>query len=162
MTSNDTDRRARVARGGVLVLGGGFAGSHVVRELGASGATIVERRPLPTSPRTIGPHADLMLGSAVGLDARRRVAHMESEAGHLAVAYAELVVALGDPRQQLRRLRLPLDGHGRVRVDATLRVLGASNIWALGDCAALPKEHALHQARRLARHLRADPERTRS
>ena len=33
--------RGRVARGGVLVLGGGFAGAYVARQLGRSGATIV-------------------------------------------------------------------------------------------------------------------------
>ncbi len=31
----------RVARGGVLVLGGGFAGAWVARLLGSSGATVV-------------------------------------------------------------------------------------------------------------------------
>jgi NADH:ubiquinone reductase (H+-translocating) len=33
--------RGRVARGGVLVLGGGFAGAYVARKLGRGGATIV-------------------------------------------------------------------------------------------------------------------------
>ena len=33
--------RGRVARGGVLVLGGGFAGAYVARQLGRNGATIV-------------------------------------------------------------------------------------------------------------------------
>ena len=33
--------QTRVAKGGVLVLGGGFAGSYVARELGSRGATIV-------------------------------------------------------------------------------------------------------------------------
>jgi NADH dehydrogenase FAD-containing subunit len=36
-----THRRSRVARGGTLVLGGGFAGSYVARQVGKSGATIV-------------------------------------------------------------------------------------------------------------------------
>jgi hypothetical protein len=33
--------RGRKARGGVLVLGGGFAGAYVARKLGRAGATIV-------------------------------------------------------------------------------------------------------------------------
>jgi NADH dehydrogenase FAD-containing subunit len=33
----------RSARGGTLVLGGGFAGSYVARLLGKAGATIVSR-----------------------------------------------------------------------------------------------------------------------
>ena len=334
--------RARVARGGVLVLGGGFAGSYVARRLGASGATIVnpnnfmlytpllpeaaagsvEPRHVAVPLRTMCPDADLMLGSVVGLDAERRVAEIESEAGRFAIAYADLVVALGSvtripsipglrehalglkdltdavrlrnhvlrqieladadpasaprrltfvlvgagfagveaaaelgemvadalrrhprlagveprwvlvdgssrilgqlperlasfaartlagrgveiltdtmlasveagavtlgdgrrietetavwtagitPNPLLRELGLPLDRHGRVPVDSNLRVMGASNVWALGDCAAVPNEatpgdtdpatcqHALRQARRLAGNLRGTP-----
>jgi NADH dehydrogenase len=75
-----------------------------------------------------------------------------------------------EPHPLLAQLGLPLDRHGRVPVDGTLRVTGASNIWALGDCAAVPNEatpgetdpatcqHALRQARRLARNLRGTPE----
>ena len=33
---------------------------------------------------------------------------------------------------------LPLDERGRVRVDSTLRVEGHDDVWALGDCAAVP------------------------
>jgi NADH dehydrogenase len=65
----------------------------------------------------------------------------------------------------LARLGLPLDERGRVVVDETLRVEGADDIWALGDCAAVPNckapgtvdpptcQHALRQARRLAKNL---------
>jgi NADH:ubiquinone reductase (H+-translocating) len=64
----------------------------------------------------------------------------------------------------LARLGLPLDDKGRVRVGPTLRVEGSDAIWALGDCAAVPNvrtgatdpptsQHALRQARRLARNL---------
>jgi NADH dehydrogenase len=343
MNSNHSLGRARVARGGVLVLGGGFAGSYVARQLGTSGATIVnptnfmlytpllpeaaagsvEPRHVAVPLRTMCPHADLVLGSVVALDPERRLAEIESDAGRISIAYAELVVALGsvtrtpsipglrehalgfkdlsdavtlrnhvlrqldladaDPESAARRLTfvvvgagfagveavaelremvedalrrhprlagieprwvladtsgrilgqlperlasfaartlhehgveiltetalrsidehgvtfsdgrrveagtivwtagvaphpllaqlgLPLDRHGRVPVDGTLRVTGASNIWALGDCAAVPNEatpgetdpatcqHALRQARRLAGNLRGTPE----
>jgi NADH dehydrogenase len=68
----------------------------------------------------------------------------------------------------LNRLGLPLDERGRVRVDPTLRVEGREDVWALGDCAAVPNErsgtvdpptsqHALRQARRLAKNLSGDP-----
>ncbi len=68
----------------------------------------------------------------------------------------------------LARLGLPLDERGRVRVDATLRVEGHERVWALGDCARVPNEatpgrfdpptsqHALRQARRLAKNLRRE------
>jgi NADH dehydrogenase len=67
----------------------------------------------------------------------------------------------------LAALGLPLDERGRVRVDSMLRVEGREHVWALGDCAAVPNEkadtvdpptsqHALRQARRLARNLTGD------
>lgn len=64
---------------------------------------------------------------------------------------------------------LPLDDRGRVRVDETLRVEGSENIWSLGDCAAVPNtrtpgqtdpptcQHALRQAKRLAKNLTGEP-----
>jgi NADH dehydrogenase len=69
----------------------------------------------------------------------------------------------------LAELGLPLDERGRVIVDATLRVVGTDNLWALGDSAAVPNtstpgavdpptsQHALRQARRLAKNLTGDP-----
>jgi NADH dehydrogenase len=69
----------------------------------------------------------------------------------------------------LPHLGLPLDERGRVMVDATLRVQGFEDVWALGDCAAVPNEetpgvvdpptcqHALRQARRLTKNLKGSP-----
>src|SRR6186997_2782896 len=66
---------------------------------------------------------------------------------------------------------MPLDERSRVRVDSFLRVEGREQIWALGDCAAVPNErtpgrfdpptcqHALRQARRLAKNLVGERER---
>jgi NADH:ubiquinone reductase (H+-translocating) len=71
------------------------------------------------------------------------------------------------PDQQ--RFGLPLDELGRVRVTPTLAVEGRKGIWALGDGAAVPNEatpgrfdpptcqHALRQARRLAKNLAGEP-----
>jgi NADH:ubiquinone reductase (H+-translocating) len=68
----------------------------------------------------------------------------------------------------LRELGLPVDDRGRVPVDETLRVSPMSRVWALGDCAAVPNaatpgtvdpptsQHALRQARRLAKNLAGD------
>ena len=70
----------------------------------------------------------------------------------------------------LGELGLPLDDRGRVVVDPYLRVEGRERLWALGDCAAVPNEatpgrvdpptcqHALRQARRLAKNLTGEPE----
>jgi NADH dehydrogenase len=68
----------------------------------------------------------------------------------------------------LPELGLPLDERGRVVVDETLAVEGRSGLWSLGDCARVPNaatpgvfdpptcQHALRQARRLAKNLQGD------
>jgi NADH:ubiquinone reductase (H+-translocating) len=38
----------------------------------------------------------------------------------------------------VRRLGLPLTEHGRLEVEATMSVTGRSNVWAIGDAAAVP------------------------
>ena len=70
---------------------------------------------------------------------------VESKPGRLDIAYAQLIVAFGRFARAAARLGLPQDAQGRVRVDETLRVVGAANIWALGDCAAVPNG-APHEA----------------
>ena len=66
-------------------------------------------------------------------------------------------------------LGLPLDERGRVVVDELLRVRGHEHVWSLGDCARVPNrrapepdpptcQHALRQARRLAKNLSGTPE----
>jgi len=73
------------------------------------------------------------------------------------------------PNPLLREWPLPLDEKGRVEVDELLRVRGHEHVWALGDCARVPNarsrgvdpptcQHALRQARRLARNLVGPPQ----
>ncbi|HUJ91325.1 MAG TPA: NAD(P)/FAD-dependent oxidoreductase [Gaiellaceae bacterium] len=73
------------------------------------------------------------------------------------------------PSPLLRELGLPLDERGRVEVDELLRVRGHEHVWALGDCARVPNtrsplpdpptcQHALRQARRLAKNLQGERE----
>ena len=69
----------------------------------------------------------------------------------------------------LEGLGLPLDERGRVIVGPTLQVEGSDDTWALGDGAAVPNtrtpgrvdpptcQHALRQARRLAKNLTRPP-----
>jgi NADH:ubiquinone reductase (H+-translocating) len=120
--------RQRHARGGTLILGGGFAGSYVARLLGERGATVVspdnymlftpllpeaasgtlEPRHVVVPLRQMCPHAELLLGRATGLDEERKVVHVEVEGEPLEVAYDDLVLALGSvPRA------LPIPGLGR-------------------------------------------------
>ena len=77
------------------------------------------------------------------------------------------------PNPMIARLGLPLDGQGRVIVDATMSVPsqeggghhGARRVWAIGDCAAVPDvrragrfapptaQHAIRQGRVVARNV---------
>jgi NADH:ubiquinone reductase (H+-translocating) len=64
---------------------------------------------------------------------------------------------------------LPLDERGRVKLEPTLQVEGMTRVWALGDGARVPNlatpdrfdpptsQHALRQARRLAKNLTGEP-----
>jgi NADH dehydrogenase len=105
----------RQARGGTLVLGGGFAGSYVARLLRESGATIVspdnfmlftpllpeaasgtiEPRHVVVPLRVMCPQADLLIGRATALDATARTVTVATKEGELTVGYDQLVVALG-------------------------------------------------------------------
>ncbi len=117
--------RERPARGGTLVIGGGFAGSYVARLLGRRGATIVspenfmlytpmlpeaasgtlEPRHVVVPLRVMCRYAELLLGHARTLDEERRIVGVETETGRFDVGYENLVVALGAvPRT------LPIDG----------------------------------------------------
>jgi NADH:quinone reductase (non-electrogenic) len=69
------------------------------------------------------------------------------------------------PQAILSELGLPVDDRGRIVVGPTLQVEGHERIWALGDGARVPNlatpdhpdpptcQHALRQARRVARNL---------
>jgi NADH:ubiquinone reductase (H+-translocating) len=106
----------RQARGGVLVVGGGFAGGYVARLLDNRGATIVspenfmlftpmlpeaasgtlEPRHTVVPLRQMCPHAELLLGRVVSIDEERQVVHVETpDAGSFDVHYEQLVLALG-------------------------------------------------------------------
>jgi NADH dehydrogenase len=111
----------REARGGTLVIGGGYAGSYVARLLGRAGATIVspenfmlftpilpeaasgtlEPRHVVVPLRPMCPHAELLLGRVTAVDWEGRAASVESEAGAFAVRFERAVVALGSVSRAL-------------------------------------------------------------
>ena len=115
----------REARGGVLVVGGGFAGAYVARELGERGATVVSRENFmlytPLLPeaasgtleprhcvvplRVMCPQSELILGAVRAVDLEARTAEVETGEGPQTVSWRELVLALGAvPRT------LPIEG----------------------------------------------------
>jgi NADH:quinone reductase (non-electrogenic) len=105
----------RQARGGTLILGGGFAGAYVARLLGRRGSTIVspenfmlytpllpeaasgtiEPRHAVVPLRQMCPHAELLLGRATTVDEQTRSVEVETEDGPVSIGYQQLVVALG-------------------------------------------------------------------
>src|ERR671911_1487752 len=110
------NRSVRTARGGVLVIGGGFAGGYVARLLGRRGATIVspenfmlytpmlpeaasgtlEPRHTVVPLRQMCPHAELVLGRVTEMDEERRTVRVETpDAGSFEVGYEQLVLAVG-------------------------------------------------------------------
>lgn len=110
-----------MARGGTLILGGGFAGAYVARYLGRPGATIVspenfmlytpmlpeaasgtlEPRHCVVPLRMMCPHAELLLAAAVSLDASARSVEIENESGRQTIGYENLVLALGSVSRTL-------------------------------------------------------------
>ena len=123
----------RRARGGVLVVGGGFAGSYVARLLGRTGATVVSRenymlytpllpeaaagtlepRHVVVPLRMMCPHAELLLGTATTLDEQARTLAVTTMAGEQVIAYDRLVdrgrggrAHASDPRARRARPRL--------------------------------------------------------
>ena len=105
----------RAASGGMLILGGGFAGAYVARLVGRAGATIVspenfmlytpilpeaasgtlEPRHVVVPIRVMCPHAELLLAHATALDESEQLVTAESELGTHRIRYKQLVVALG-------------------------------------------------------------------
>ena len=138
-----------MAKGGTLIIGGGFGGASVARLLGKQGATIVspdsamlytpmlpevaagaiEARHVVVPLREMCPHAEVIRGRAVALDEETQTVRVETEVGEVDVEYERLVVALGAvPRE------LPIPG----LAEHTLQFK------ALGDAIHL-RNHVLRQ-----------------
>ena len=109
----------RAAAGGTLVLGGGFAGASIARELAGRRATVVSPGEqmvytsllaeaaageidfdhVDVSLRDVCPQAEVMLGRATTVDAERRRVQVETSEGRLeSVVYEQLVVTVGSVR----------------------------------------------------------------
>ncbi|MDW7982230.1 MAG: NAD(P)/FAD-dependent oxidoreductase [Thermomicrobium sp.] len=101
----------------------------------------------------------------------RKVVRVDPASVHLedgtALESRTIVSAIGvDPNPIVRDFGLPLDQRGRIVVDEFLRVHGTTDVWAIGDNAAVADpatgrpypptaQHAVRQARLLARNLLA-------
>jgi NADH:ubiquinone reductase (H+-translocating) len=158
----------REARGGTLIVGGGFAG--LLRRAQARAPRRNDHQPRELHAL----HPDAAGGGFGHARAAARVAttleEVESHAVRLSdgahLLTSTVVWTAGVKANPFVAERgLPLDDRGRLRGDGTLRVEGTEHVWALGDCAAVPNaatpgrvdpptsQHALRQAKRLARNV---------
>ncbi len=181
----DPDRRKQLLS--VVVVGGGFSGVEVAGEIADLlkescrfytdvpredvQVTLLHRgeRILPELRPTLGEFA-LAKMRARGIDIR-----LKSEAQAVTewgvrlksggeVPAATVVCTIGTTANPLlTQAGLPMD-RGRIKAEGDLRVTGFDNVWALGDCAAVPNAYddkpspptaqfAVRQAKVLARNL---------
>jgi NADH:ubiquinone reductase (H+-translocating) len=126
---------------------------------------------LPEIPTRLGDYAaELLTRRGVDVRVATRLEEVEPHAARLSdgdhLLTSTVVWTAGvKANPLLGELGLPLDERGRVRVDETLQVEGLERVWALGDDAAVPNlatpgqtdpptsQHALRQARRLAKNI---------
>ena len=130
---------------------------------------------LPEVPSRLGEYAAGQLARR-GIEIKVSTTLESVGADHVVLAGGEripthtLVWTAGvSPNPLIRELGLPVDERGRVKVDSTLQIEGREGLWALGDCADVPNpatpglpdpptsQHALRQARRLAKNLSGQP-----
>lgn len=107
-----------------------------------------------------------------GVNIRRKTRVRAIEAGRVLLPddselrSATIILAAGvAPAPVLQRIDLPKDRRGKLQTSGAMQVQGTTNVWALGDCAAVPDpdgqpypplaQHALRQARVLAKNLLA-------
>ncbi|HZE29249.1 MAG TPA: FAD-dependent oxidoreductase, partial [Gaiellaceae bacterium] len=130
---------------------------------------------LPEIPSRLGDYAAQQLSKrGVEIRVNTTLESVEADAAQLSngerfESHTVVWTAGVKANPMLAQLGLPLDDRGRVPVDELLRVKGLDHVWALGDCAAVPNlatpdqvdpptsQHALRQARRLAKNLAGDP-----
>lgn len=172
----------------VVVIGGGLVGIELLGELTAFADDVLRYYPriqrselrfylFEAGPRTL-PEIDPKLATVASEVLARRGAdvrvstpvrsiepsrvHLENEA----IEAATIVLAAGiAPSAATAAIPVQHDRRGRIEVDETMRSRSHPEVWALGDCAAIPDpqgrpypalaQHAIREARRLAENIAA-------
>ncbi|MCW3033716.1 MAG: NAD(P)/FAD-dependent oxidoreductase [Solirubrobacterales bacterium] len=180
---------------GFVFVGAGYAGVEGLAELQDFAAQTIELYPrsraqgmrwvlaeareriMQEVPRTLSDFAEAELRRR-GIEVRvnttleRVEARSSTLSGGEVIPSRTLVWTAGvKPSPAVARLGLPLDGGGRIAVEATMRVdpatlpAGAPAVWAIGDAAAVPDaygqgrpspptaQHAIRQGRLVARNV---------
>ncbi|MGP6170998.1 NAD(P)/FAD-dependent oxidoreductase [Microbacterium sp. A196] len=181
----------------VVVVGGGFAGIETFAELRSFASALLKRYPELTFEEThfhlveamgrIMPEVSLKTSEWVLKDLAKRGAnvHLDTQVtgavgGNVELSTGEVIPSdiivwtagvMANP-QVVRAGDLPIEERGRIRAEATLRVIDAdANVvegaWTAGDVSAVPDltgggvggfcvpnaQHAVRQAKRLAKNL---------
>ena len=172
----------------VVVIGGGLVGVELVGELTAFADDVLRFYPrirrdevrfrlfeagpriLPEIDATLAATAarvlerrgvDIQVSTRCPVDrARARAARDDTIDAGTIVLTAGIV-----PSAVASAIPVARDQRGRIAVDATMRSRSHPQVWALGDCAAIPgpdgrpypalAQHAIREARHLARNIRA-------
>jgi NADH dehydrogenase len=183
------DDATRDALLGFVFVGAGYAGLEGIAELQDFAADVVDLYPrsrlhglrfvLVEARDRVMPEISPDLAATATAELRRRgievrtgttiervsAASVELSTGEVVPARTVVWTAGVKPHPVVARLGLPLDGGGRVKTDRFCQVEGFSNVWAIGDAAAIPDparagqpspptaQHALREARVVARNV---------
>ncbi len=172
----------------VVIIGGGLVGVELLGELTAFADDVLRFYPrirrdemrfclFEAGPRIL-PEIDEKLAAVAAsvlatrkADVRAATPVRSIEAGRVHISGESLdagtiVLAPGIvPSAVASAIPVAHDQRGRIVVDASMRSRSHANVWALGDCAAIPgpdgrpypalAQHAIREARQLARNLKA-------
>ena len=190
MAAVATDQAERQARCTFVVVGAGYTGTEVAAQGELMTARLAKRNPalagqrirwmlLDTAPRLL-PELDPRLSRTADRVLRRRGVEVRTgqSVTHALDGCVELSTGEKVPTRSLIwcvgvRAKPPVDGldlettKGRLVVDAFMKVPGATDIYACGDCAAVPDltrpgeacgmtaQHAQRQGKQVARNVAA-------
>lgn len=184
--ADDAERRRDCLS--IAVIGGGLVGVELIGELTAFVDDVLRFYPrirrdevqfrLFQAGARILPEIDPVLGAKAmrvlerrGVDIRVSTPVRSIHPGQVrleteAINAGTVVLTAGIvPSAAASAIAVLRDHHGRLVVDATMRSSSHAQVWALGDCAAIPgpdglrypalAQHAVREARHLARNLAA-------
>ena len=175
-----------------VFVGAGYAGLEGIAELQDYVADVIDRYPrcrivgtrfvlvearervMPEIPASLAEFATRELRGR-GMEIRTNTMLSSAEQDAVTLSTGERIptrllcwTAGVSPAPVVRELGLPIGPGGRIEVDATMRVAGSSNVWAIGDAAAVPDpakrrkapspptcQHAIRQGRRVAENVAA-------
>jgi NADH dehydrogenase len=183
-TADPAERRRCLT---IVVIGGGLVGTELVGELTAFADDVLRFYPrirrddvrfrlFEAGPRIL-PEIDAKLAATAGgvlkgrgVDIQASTAVRSIELGRVrlendAIDASTIVLTAGIVASAVAgAIPVVRDQRGRIAVDATMRSRSHPQVWALGDCAAIPgpdgrpypplAQHAIREARHLAENMR--------